>query len=200
MYAIRRYYGKGQIESIGKIGPLIEEYLTGTSANKLSVSKDEFSYITKSNFIEALSISIDPSSVVDNEIQLNRDVDIVTEYLVKEAGMNCQVSLHLLDTNGNVVFASFNEPSVSLNECKYHGKPYSAGKYRTICRIPAFFLNEGNYSVNLFFVSNRTSIEIAVERALCFDVKDTGEMRKEYVGTWIGAVRPKLYWNTIKLV
>ncbi len=190
---------KGQIESIGKIGPLIEEYLTGTSANKLSVSKDEFSYITKSNFIEALSISIDPSSVVDNEIQLNRDVDIVTEYLVKEAGMNCQVSLHLLDTNGNVVFASFNEPSVSLNECKYHGKPYSAGKYRTICRIPAFFLNEGNYSVNLFFVSNRTSIEIAVERALCFDVKDTGEMRKEYVGTWIGAVRPKLYWNTIKL-
>jgi len=32
-----------------------------------------------------------------------------------------------------------------------------------------------------------------------FSAQDTGEMRKQYLGGWIGLVRPKLAWRTTQL-
>jgi len=32
-----------------------------------------------------------------------------------------------------------------------------------------------------------------------FSAQDTGEMRKQYLGGWIGLVRPKLAWQTTQL-
>ena len=34
---------------------------------------------------------------------------------------------------------------------------------------------------------------------LTFAVHDTGAMRKEYTSKWIGAVRPRLHWQTTQL-
>jgi hypothetical protein len=34
------------------------------------------------------------------------------------------------------------------------------------------------------------------QEVLEFRVLDTGEMRKEYSGDWIGQIRPKMYWET----
>jgi hypothetical protein len=34
------------------------------------------------------------------------------------------------------------------------------------------------------------------ENAISFAVEETGEMRKEYTGEWIGLIRPKLNWET----
>ena len=39
-------------------------------------------------------------------------------------------------------------------------------------------------------------IEANVNDALAFTTYETGSMRKEYTGTWIGMVRPKLEWKT----
>jgi len=40
---------------------------------------------------------------------------------------------------------------------------------------------------------------IVIKDILSFTVQDTGIMRKEYTGKWIGAVRPRLDWHTVQL-
>ena len=37
---------------------------------------------------------------------------------------------------------------------------------------------------------------IVVRDVLSFSVVDSGSMRKEYTGPWLGAVRPRLSWRT----
>ena len=38
-----------------------------------------------------------------------------------------------------------------------------------------------------------------VREAIEFTIIETGEMRKEYSGEWIGLIRPKMHWFSIKL-
>jgi hypothetical protein len=54
----------------------------------------------------------------------------------------------------------------------------------------------GLYSINAFVLSDVTNIELRVDEVISFTVHDTGAMRKEYGGGWIGVVRPKLAWQT----
>jgi len=86
-----------------------------------------------------------------------------------------------------------------MNSASDHtfGTPLEAGIYRTQCRFPANFLNDTRYfvSVNLGPEIGRPSI--ALDSVLSFLVHDTGAMRKEYLGSWSGAVvRPRLGWTT----
>ena len=37
---------------------------------------------------------------------------------------------------------------------------------------------------------------IVKEKVISFNVIDTGGMRKEYSGPWVGIVRPRLAWST----
>jgi len=40
---------------------------------------------------------------------------------------------------------------------------------------------------------------LLVRDVLAFMVQDTGVMRDEYKGPWLGAVRPRLHWHTTQL-
>jgi lipopolysaccharide transport system ATP-binding protein len=68
-----------------------------------------------------------------------------------------------------------------------------------VCTIPANFLNECQYSIRVALVSNRSTIELLTPEIIGFSAQDTGEMRKQYLGGWIGLVRPKLAWRTTQL-
>ena len=52
------------------------------------------------------------------------------------------------------------------------------------------------YSINVFVLSDVVNTEANAEEIITFNIHDTGEMRKEYSGGWIGVVRPKLAWQT----
>jgi hypothetical protein len=41
-----------------------------------------------------------------------------------------------------------------------------------------------------------SNIEASATEAVSFVVHDTGEMRREFGGGWVGVVRPKLAWRT----
>jgi lipopolysaccharide transport system ATP-binding protein len=130
------------------------------------------------------------------------DVDISRDVLVKISYWNMQEGAHLYsamclkDRIGTVVFASANLRSISLTEDPGYGSPRPVGLYEAVCRIPGNTLNEGSYCVTAIVGKGTQETQIREEDAVCFDVVDTGEMRKEYLGTWIGLVRPKLAWHT----
>ena len=41
-----------------------------------------------------------------------------------------------------------------------------------------------------------TTVEMIEQEVLQFRVLETGAMRAEWTGTWIGVVRPRLAWKT----
>jgi len=189
---------KGRILNQDALARIVEQYAQGDSYDRLETLPSEIAKHNKSEKVVIHSIHIGSSAIENGKIKINSPIDVTTEYFLPLDAKQCQISVHLLDSAESVIFASFNEQSVTENACEFHSRPFDGGTYSTICRIPAFFLNEGIYSINIFYIVNG-AIEIKVERALVFEVFDTGEMRKEFVGAWVGSIRPRLYWDTKKV-
>ena len=95
----------------------------------------------------------------------------------------------------NLLFSTneFNSPEWDF---KKQGKFINA----TSCIIPADFLNEGKYSINIAIGNyNPNMIHLKLDEVLTFRVLDdmdykTG-VKREFVGYWPGLIRPKLEWS-----
>ena len=61
------------------------------------------------------------------------------------------------------------------------------------------FLNEENYFISAFVVSNANCIEAQAPQCLAFRAHDDGAMRHEYTGGWCGMIRPRLPWFSERL-
>jgi hypothetical protein len=75
------------------------------------------------------------------------------------------------------------------------------GLYKTRCRLPANFLNEKQYYLNVILVSLNPPIADAdVRQVITFSVFDAGSMRTPGLsGSWLGVVRTPLAWQTTRL-
>jgi lipopolysaccharide transport system ATP-binding protein len=131
------------------------------------------------------------------------DVDISKEVLVQITYENLQEraplysALWLKDQMGTFVLSSGNASSMSLTDDPWYGRPHPRGVFQSVCRLPGNFLNDGPYSITAIVGKVPNKTQILEESVLSFHVHDTGEMRKEYLGSWAGpVVRPRLAWNT----
>jgi len=134
-----------------------------------------------------------------NEVDIQHDVHIEIEFWNLQPGTRICPSIHLLDKMGVGVLASIGTPSASLNDDPWFEQPYPAGLFRTVCTLPGNFLNEGRYSINAFVMSDITHMEASAHEVVSFTVYETGAMRREYSGGWLGVVRPRLEWRTQQL-
>ena len=132
------------------------------------------------------------SSIVDIE----KDAHVHIEFWNLKEGARLCTSIHLMDQMGNPVLASNNMHSVNLTRDDWFGKLFPKGLYRAVCTLPGNFLNEGTYTVVPHVMSDLVVLEATAPSGLSFDVHDTGGMRKEYSGPWVGVVRPRLAWQT----
>ena len=131
---------------------------------------------------------------------LDEDIACEIEYEVLNEATTVVPSIHLLNSYGECILASFSAPSANLTLDSYYDKVLAVGTYKVQCVIPKYFLNDSSYSINAFIASNISFENMtAAEEVLSFETHETGAMRKEHVGTWIGQVRPKLEWQTVKL-
>ena len=130
------------------------------------------------------------------------DVDISKEVLIQITYWNLRdgvllfPNIWLRDQMGTFVLSSSNAKSVSLTKDVWNGRPHPIGLFQSVCRIPGNFLNEGLYSVTAILGKGISDTQVLEDYVVSFDVHDTGEMRKEYYGGWLGVVRPHLAWHT----
>jgi lipopolysaccharide transport system ATP-binding protein len=92
------------------------------------------------------------------------------------------LSPHFSSMGGEVIFAA---PSPQ--------QKLGAGDNWFVCSMPANFLNDGVYSVQVMIVSDSTAIQV-VNDALVFEVHDSPR-NGAWHGKWPGVVRPLLKWN-----
>ena len=130
------------------------------------------------------------------EVDIQKDVRVEIEFWNFRPGAKVSTSIHLLDKMGTPVLATWNIHSANSIRDDWYGLPHPSGLYRAICTLPSNFLNEGMYSINAIVLTNVANVEAFAREAVSFTVHDTGAMRKEFGGTWIGVVRPRLPWQT----
>ena len=179
---LKKYLSNLKKETQGKIVWDKEETAPGDSRVKLK------------------SVKIISENKVTASTKIDKDIVIEIDYWNYEEGAKRLISIHLINEVGVTVFAAANFEATSLEKDKWYYKPYPKGLFKTRMTIPAFFLNDGLYSISLFINRNATEGAIIKQRNLIsFSVEDSLDMRTEFKGKWIGVVRPKLSWRTKKI-
>jgi lipopolysaccharide transport system ATP-binding protein len=124
-------------------------------------------------------------------------ITIRTPFLLEFEFWNLQpdtrlnLSLHVYDEQGTIVFNA-----VPIHEADWHGKPFPAGLFRSVCYIPGDLMNDGMHRVELLIVKDEGVVLHKEDDVVVFDVRDAIEMRGGWHGRWVGVVRPSLKWTT----
>jgi len=94
------------------------------------------------------------------------------------------LGMHFRSVSGEIVFISAASPA-----------PARRGAYRSVCHVPGDLLNNGKYTVDLYFVRDGSTVLYRAESPLVFEVRDTEREPGAFLGELPGAVRPKLRWE-----
>jgi len=190
----------GMLQDFDETGVIIDRYIRSGKENQAQVMGDAINVnktCSRANF-EALRMVSGTRGITSN-FGINEEISIEFEYEILEDNAKVYPSIHLLDSMGTCILSTFNGPSASLVFDEYFGKPLKRGIYKSVCKIPPYFLNTKNYSISAFLVPESMDDLGIAEQVLSFAVEETGEMRKEYTGEWWGLIRPMLAWKTDKL-
>jgi lipopolysaccharide transport system ATP-binding protein len=188
----------GLKRSEGPVGKIIGEYINENGSGtgeRVWAPADPVADQT----VRLAAVRVFCNGQITGDVDIDRDIDIQIEFDNLKHGAPLSCSIHLNDQLGNVVLSSANFHSANLVRDEWFGKPHPAGRFRVTCTLPGNFLNEGTYSINVVLLSNVARMEIFEKDAISFSVHDTGAMRKEWGGEWIGSVRPRLAWRTTYL-
>ncbi|MFH1995686.1 MAG: ABC transporter ATP-binding protein [Candidatus Omnitrophota bacterium] len=195
----------GKIVMEGEPTPVINKYMDETKDRAKAVSWDRPEVAPGDERARLKAMRIVSQGVATPDPDIDKDFQVEIDYWMLKPLPKVLVSIHIYTATGVCILTTSNTPSVSAAPDPYSTMPYSAGIYRTSCTIPALFLNEGPHLVHIWININNlpqqypTDVMVCKKNILAFNVIDTGAMRKEYVGPWLGVVRPRLLWKTEKV-
>lgn len=189
----------GQIALIGETSEIISKYVSsGTEASGEVSWTDPITAPGNEN-VRLKSVRIRSNGIVTSDVLINKEIIVEIDYwnLMKDAILD--TSIHLRDKVNSFVLASANRASANLSVDAWFGEKRPKGIYQSTCVIPANFLNSEYYSIDVGITNQRNERQVWEENVISFVVHETGEMKKEYSGSWVGVVRPKLAWSTERL-
>lgn len=190
------YLKNGSLIDYSSTKQIIERYISSGKENAAEIYDDEIIYLQQCPQAYFNSVRLVSRNESTTSVAIGDDVHVYLEYTVTVNGAKISPSVHLLDSLGTVILATFNADSVTIEPDPLYGKPMKKGKYLSVCTIPGYFLNDLRYTISVFLVPETASEMAIVPEVLSFSVLETGDMRKEYIGDWIGLIRPKLAWKT----
>jgi len=189
----------GSIRALGDTKVVISQYISSGADRGGEISWANIESAPGNEKVRLKAVRIRSNGRATADVMIDSDVRIEIDYWNLQDGAILASNLHLRDKMNNFVLASINMPSANLSVDLWAEKPRPKGLYRTICVFPANFLNSENYSIDIGIVNGRLEWQIWEKNILTFSVHESGEMKKEYMGSWVGVVRPKLDWSTIPL-
>jgi lipopolysaccharide transport system ATP-binding protein len=183
---------QGQIHDEGQPSEVVSKYLrTSVSARSEQVWND-LQTAPGNTQIRIRAARVKPANGLPSDpINVSTPIVMEFEYWNLIPGARLNLSIVVATQDGSPIFNSGSglDPSWS-------GKPYSPGLFRSSFYIPGDLLNDGTHRVQLYVIRDQSVAIFRLDDILIFDVEDTAEGRNGWYGKWIGAVRPKLEWQT----
>jgi lipopolysaccharide transport system ATP-binding protein len=102
----------------------------------------------------------------------------------------------------SVSFSLYNERDVLLFDIcppDWQQDPSPSGLLHTACYLPGDLLNDGLHRIDLILWRNHSPV-IREPFALTFNIQDSMEDRGNWYGEWQGAIRPRLKWESNKVL
>ncbi|MCL5407581.1 MAG: ABC transporter ATP-binding protein [Patescibacteria group bacterium] len=193
------YLHQGKIEFIGETEKCILKYINKNKAHSGKVFWENIQSAPGSSNVKLRYVKIISAGKVTNNVFINKDITIEVGYWNLKPGAKLFCSIHLKNDLGTYILATGNLPSANLAQDEWFNKPMPKGFYKSTCVIPANFLNNAQYSLDVGIANLKNEFEFNLKDLVSFQVIDSGEMRKEYMGDWIGVIRPKFSWETKKI-
>ena len=186
----------GELVAEGRTTEVVGTYISRGLDLSGSARWDDIETAPGDDALRLRAVRVVQRGQVTADVNIDEDICVEFEYWNLVQGTSAVVSLHLIDSSGVTVFATMNMPSASLIDDGVGTRPHEVGVYRAACTIPGNFLNDGLYKIHAFLVKDNNRIQAQVLEAVSFTVHDTGAMRREFHGRWIGAIRPRFTWFT----
>jgi lipopolysaccharide transport system ATP-binding protein len=118
-------------------------------------------------------------------------VSLTVDFVVHAAGVRLNPVFVVKNALGTTVFTSAN-----YENRDWGARHYLPGRYRAVCTLPAHLLNDGTHQVDALLVQDMRLVRAAAAGAVSFKLYDDGSTRGDYVGEWVGIVRPRCAWTT----
>ncbi len=183
---------KGRVVGLGESGLVVSQYLKSAAVYSAEQEWPDLQSAPGNESVRLHRVRVRPMSKLQlDQITVSTAFAIETSYwnLKEEARLN--LSLVLYNQEGVCVFASN-----SVDEPKWHGRPFPEGLFQSICHVPGNLLNDGVYRVVVMIVSDTTRVIYRHEDAVMFEIYDDANRRGDWYGKQIGVVRPQLEWST----
>lgn len=168
---VREYLASSQISLDAMQGLLQRSW----AASEASPGNDEVR-------ISAVNI-IPESDDFDGLLTVNTAFRVEFSYELAIPVETYSFSMHFRNISGEMIFISGSSHEGVM-----------PGRYTSIVHIPGEFLNNGIYSLEVFFVRDVTNVLFNAPDLMVFEVHD-GPRESGWVGEFPGAVRPKLVWE-----
>jgi lipopolysaccharide transport system ATP-binding protein len=143
------------------------------------------------------SIRINKISLCDSthstirEIYTDTELHISICFEINNEEASAGLTVLFFDYENRLIFSTINN-----HEPNWYGKCMPFGSYRSICKIPANLLNNGNYSIGLIFFGKNFTDAVTVSDVMKLEVLDSPAIRGDFFGDFGGAIRPLLEWST----
>jgi lipopolysaccharide transport system ATP-binding protein len=184
---------QGQLIDQGDVQNVILKYVHGNP----NLRAGEYLFDHKANQeVSLTAIRVYSNKVMLSDLAIDSEIEIEIEFNVYTNKSVVVPSVTVLDYLGTPVVASPMLSSAILNK-EPLSTEFLAGKHIVSCKFPPNFFNDGSYQIDVALAKPELTdwYDYSTDGALKFNIIDTGIMRKEYTGKWLGVVRPKLLWN-----
>lgn len=190
----------GCVSLIDDTSKVLDKYIAFGKKINAELSGENIKYEKECDVAFFNKLRVVSNNEITDMVNISNDIYIEAEFTITKDDVEISPSFHLLDNMGTCIFATFNASSATIKKDPLYGELLKAGGYKTSMIIPKNFLNESVYRISAFLVNVKNGQMSQVSEALEFKVIESGEMRKEFTGKWIGIIRPKFEWNTTKII
>jgi lipopolysaccharide transport system ATP-binding protein len=179
----------GQVEMMGITESVIAAYI-GNRRHQATASWDlDFAPGNETVKLKLVSLSRQNSDSTVS-FAINDPILLTIEYVVLRDSGRLTPVIKVNNAMGLTVFSTAN-----YDDPIWGTMSYRPGHYRATCLIPAHILNQGSYTIDTLIIKDMRLNVASVENALSFSVYDNGATRGDYIGDWVGVVRPKCNWS-----
>ena len=190
---------KGKLVTYDEVSRVVEKYMEFGKNSISEIIWNDIEIAPGDEIVKLKSVKIISNEIVTGDINISDETIIEIEFWNLKENTFISTSIQLIDQTGIGILATVNGKSATPIYDGWHGKPHPKGIYKSACKIPKNFLNDRHYSVSVFILTEVTRLHVFEKEVVSFTVHDSGEMRGEFTGEWLGVIRPKLEWSTEKI-
>jgi lipopolysaccharide transport system ATP-binding protein len=186
---------RGRVRADGPTQEVVGKYLSASFSALSERFWPDVQSAPGNDLVRIRRAAVRPESGIPSDpMDVRTPLVLEFEYWNLRQGALLNLSLHIYNAQGVLVFNA-----LPYLEKSWQGRPFPRGLYRDTCHIPGDLLNDGTYRVDLMVVEREQAI-FREDEILVFDIRDDPHSRDGWFGSWEGAVRPQLAWETEQLV